>query len=177
MTSECKCVVCRCNNLLDLSDLFWLYLSQSIPSCTDRVTLWDTWPPDRKMDADLLCFTMSFRLCVDGLGGVVPYLYRLWFFYIFLIRSRLNVDGNTSKNRDEICGRAKTFLLSKESRPLVEFAQGWVLGGCTPGTKRPGHEPDHSVLSRTGYEWMELNLHSHMTSWIAQRQFDLCAVL
>jgi hypothetical protein len=43
----------------------------------------------------------------------------------------------------------KIFLLSKASRPLVELNQVWVLGGCTLGTKRPGHEPDHSTLSRT----------------------------
>ena len=80
MTSECKCVACRYINLLDLSDLIWLYLSRPIPSCTDWVTLWDAWPLDRKMDDDLLCCTISFLLCLDGLGGVVPYLYRLWFF-------------------------------------------------------------------------------------------------
>ena len=77
MTSECKCLACRYINLLDLSDLLGLYLSQSTPSCTDRVTLWDAWPPDRKMDADLLYSTISFLVCLDGLAGVVPYLFRL----------------------------------------------------------------------------------------------------
>ena len=91
------CVACRYINLLDLSDLFWLQLSQSTPSCTDIVTLWDTWSPDPKVDTDLLLYTISFRLCLYGLEGVVPYLFRL-IFYIFLIRSRRNVDGKTSKN-------------------------------------------------------------------------------
>ena len=172
MTSECKCVACRYINLLDLSDLFWLYVSQPILRCTDSVTLWDTWPPDRKMDADLLCSTISFYLCLDVPAGVVPYLFRLWFFNILLTRSRRNVDSSTSKNCDAICGRAKIFLLSKASRPLVEVTQGWGIGWLYPQDKaaRTWIWPLISVWNRC-YEWMELYLHSHMPSWIAQRQF------
>jgi hypothetical protein len=29
------------------------------------------------MDADGFCSTISFRLCLDGAAGVVPYLFRL----------------------------------------------------------------------------------------------------
>lgn len=75
-------------------------------------------------------------------------------FYIFLIRSRRNVDGKTSKIPGAICGRAKDTSPIQSVQTFSGIHPGVGIG-FTPGTNRPGHEPYHSVLSRTDVmnEW------------------------